>query len=105
MSNAIHVLAAGHVALQRDDGDRANDPRHRVQPTNTPDFGGSASVEQPRAAKRKRRATLAALLALRGFSLQVLPVDAYLASRWNLSCELADLDAVGAFADRVAATA
>lgn len=46
-------------------------------------------------------ATLAARLALKGFSLQRLDSGSYVIARWDRSINLATIEGVQAFADRV----
>lgn len=54
------------------------------------------------AALAKRQATLAAKLALAGYSMSAGAEGTYLVSRLNLTAWLADLDAVDAFLRKVA---
>ena len=51
----------------------------------------------------KRRANIAAHLALRGFALHVTADGSYIIARWNLARELPSLDAVADFARKVGA--
>jgi hypothetical protein len=50
---------------------------------------------------RKAFTTLAALLAIRGFSVYELSGGGYLCARWDRNCHLADLAGVRAFYKRI----
>ena len=67
------------------------------------DCAGQARQAQGPSFTDKTRATLAALLALKGYSLHEVADGSYLASRWNHARPLRDLHAVQAFARQVGA--
>jgi len=75
--------------------------------TRNSDSESTPVTEQQGAADAKRFVTLRARLALAGWTLSrssaVDGLAVFLACRWNMPRELASLDAVAAFADRVGA--
>ena len=74
----------------------------------TTDCADPPASDQPGADDTKRFANLRALLALAGWALSRNAAGdgqtTYSAARWNMARELAGLDAVAEFADRVGAT-
>lgn len=70
---------------------------------NTEDCAGEAQLSQDLGCTEKTRATLAALLALKGYSLHELADASYFASKWNHTRQLRDLHAVQCFARQVGA--
>ena len=71
--------------------------------TDTTDCAAQSRQAQDLSRTDKSRATLAALLALKGYSLHELADGSYLASRWNHTRPLRDLHAVLGFARQVGA--
>lgn len=67
-----------------------------------PDSEATPTAEQ-QAADAKRFATLRARLALAGWALSGTPAGTFHATRWGMVRELASLDAVVEFTDRVGA--
>ena len=70
---------------------------------NKPDFHGARQSAQDLSYTDKTRATLAALLAIKGYSLHELADGSFWASRWNCVRCLPDLHAVQRFARQVGA--
>ena len=69
----------------------------------TTDCAGQARQAQDLSHTDKNRSTLAALLALKGYSLHELADGSYLAAKWNHTRPLRDLHAVQSFARQVGA--
>lgn len=98
--------AAGLTACNKDEArELGSGAGFRGQGTaDEDDSPGAAPVEQ---GDGKRFATLRARLALRGWALTRTSADdgpvLFFATRWNMPRELASLDAVAAFAERVGA--
>ena len=67
------------------------------------EYADADHASQLAEALRKRRETLAAKLALRGYELQQTADGAWLITRWNMARHATDLDAVEAFARQVGA--
>ena len=70
---------------------------------NITDCAGQARQAQDLSRTDKNRSTLAALLALKGYSLHELADGSYLAAKWNHTRPLRDLHAVQCFARQVGA--
>jgi hypothetical protein len=71
--------------------------------TDATDCAGQSRQVQDQSRTDKSRATLAAQLALRGYSLFELSDGSFVVSRWNCIKPLADLRAVRSFAQQVGA--
>ncbi len=109
---ALGAATAGSAGLSK--------PPHKSEPPgvqaegfrgqrqdNRPDSPPTLAIDQAGATDTKRFATLRARLALKGWALSRTdagdgPVTFY-ATRWNMARDLASLDAVAEFADRVGA--
>ena len=98
MTSQLHAQRAGADAPTNDEA--LDSPQ--VQ---GPDFSQQQQADFRTAdGNCKAFATLAAQLALRGYSLQELAGDGYLIGRWNLTRHFADLHAVAQFAREVGAS-
>lgn len=62
-------------------------------------------TEAQQRTQEKRRETLTAQLALKGYELRLLDCGAWVIGRWNLTRELPTLDEVETFARQVGAVA
>jgi len=67
------------------------------------DFASVAPLAQDLSYTDKARATLAAMLAIKGYSLHLLADGSFLASKWNCTKHLPSLYAVQGFARQVGA--
>ena len=99
------VAPAEPVPPQKDENHEAGgDVAFKGQvKANTTDCAGEAQRSQDLGYTDKTRATLAALLAIKGYSLHELADGTYLASKWNHTRPLRDLHAVQCFVRQVGA--
>ena len=77
---------------------------HGQETVDTTEFASKPRKAQDLTYTDKTRATLAAMLAIKGYSLHELADGSFLASRWNHTRPLRDLHAVQGFARQVGAT-
>jgi len=87
-------------------GSAAPENGEGCEPASSAPLWNTKSTQMDRAKvgiESKRRANIAAHLALRGFALHVTDAGTYIVARWNLARELRSLDAVDDFARRLGA--
>jgi hypothetical protein len=89
---------AGPTSPANDEGCAACRPAH---PSCSSENSHTDCAQE--AKESKRRATLTAHLARRGFALHCTDAGTFIVARWNLVRELSGLDAVAEFARRVGA--
>ena len=102
----LGTAGAAPVGLSPPQKDEIHDAGGKVDfrdqgKADTTDCAGQTRQAQELSQADKTRATLAALLAFKGYSLHELADGSYLASRWNHTRPLRDLHAVQCFARQV----